>query len=101
MTRQLRVVGWSDPLGKFTLAEDSLLMAIPGRNASWTRLGSPMRRWTMGSVGAPTRGRCSASATGWARGRSRRSSGAGSVACLDYVYDLAFRQFEISDTPGL
>ena len=46
--------------------------------------------------------------TGWGRGRSRASSGGGTAGCRrrsptadlrgGYVYDLAFRQIEFSDT---
>ena len=81
---------------------------MSGPSASSTRRGSATRRWTTASAPARTPRRCNASVTGSAQGHSKASSGAGSggfrrrsppLTCVPgYVYDIAFRQLETSDT---
>ena len=82
--------------------------AMNGPSASWPRPGSASPRWTTDSARARTRSCCSGSATGSARARSPASSGGGRPGCprrspvrtlrAGYVYELAFRQFEVSGT---
>src|SRR5947207_606648 len=78
-----------------------------GPSASWTRQASRTRRSTMVSVGAPIRHPSNGCATGWPP-MLCTPSGAGSTDCprrftaddlqAGYAYELAFRQFEVSDT---